>query len=345
MSASRLVLAVVAAAVAGLSPALSAADRPVAWVRAGDADFERDLNAHAAHGLRLAAVSDGLPCALAVLQAPERVTPPPAYRVVREGELAKALPDLVAEGFVPVASAITFGTRRQVVFERTAAPRADDEWRLVEFEKLEDLDGALAAQAADGFQARLLVRPPFRSWPGLSERGMVLAARPAGGAARTSRVIVGTRRDLKDVIEPVAAATRDGWSLDVLGTSARDGGRDGRRERLVVALSRGDTPPSPGRPVTVERSLFGMIGAGVPLGAALSWDGYAFAWAPAERRQIWASPMRLSDAEATCAGIELRMRLFATRDERSTIVALVGRPLTTGGYEAVVVTADRLGPE
>ena len=332
----------VLAGVLALSPALGAVDRVVVWVRAGDADFERDLNLNAARGLRLAAISDGLPCTVAALQAPERETPTLSYRVVREGELAGALPALTAEGFVPASSARTFGTRHQVVFERTTPPRQDGEWRLIAFEKIEDLEGALAAAAAEGFRARLLVRLPFRSFPGLSERGLVLAARPRDGAARTTRVLVGSKSDLKDVIAPLAAATKDGWSLDVMGSSARDGGRDGRRERLVLALSRGDAPAAPARPITLERSLFGMIGGGIPAGASSFWDAYAFAWTPAERRQIWASPIRLSDSEAQCGGLELRMRLQAPRDQRSTIVALVGRPLTTGGYELVVVTADQL---
>ena len=98
----------------------------------------------------------------------------------------------------------------QVVFERTTPARAAGAWRLVEFEKLEDLDAALAAAAAEGFRPRLLVRPPFRSWPGLSERGLVLAAGAAGRRRPESRVLVGTKRDLKDVAPPLTTATADG---------------------------------------------------------------------------------------------------------------------------------------
>ncbi len=323
---------------------LEAQDRRVAWVRAGDADFERDLNAHAGKGLRLAAISDGLPCAVAVLQAPERALPPIAYRVVREGDLGEALPRLAAEGFVPVGAARTFGTRHQVVFARSGPAATPSDWRLLEFEKLEDLEGALAGASAEGFRLRLFVRPPFRSWPGLSERGLVLVERREGAAARAARVLIGTKRDLKDVIDPVAAATREGWAVDAVASSARDGGRDGRRERLIVAMSRGDAPPADRPPpVTIERSLFGMIGGGVPVGAASFWDAYAFAWTPAARRQIWASPVRLSEREAQCAGLEWTLSWRSGRDERSTVVALVGRPVTTGGFELVVVTEDRLG--
>jgi hypothetical protein len=343
VSKRRAVTAVIVAAIAGLAPALLAADRAVVWVRAGDADFERDLNTQASRGLRLAAISDGLPCAVAALQAPERPAPPVAYRVVREGDLARALPGLVAEGFVPTASARTFGTRHQVVFERSTPVAVDGEWRVVEFDKLEDIDGALSAAAADGFRARVLVRLPYRSFPGLSEKGLILASRAPDAPAFATRVLIGTKSDLKDVIAPVAAATKDGWNLDVMGTSARDGSRDRRRERIVLALSRGASPTTAARPITLERSLFGMIGSGIPVAAGLFWDAYAFAWTPADRRQIWASPIRLSDTDAQCAGLELRMRLHAPRDQRSTIVALVGRPLTTGGYELVVVTEDRFG--
>jgi hypothetical protein len=338
---TRLAAAAVLAAALALTPALAAADRIVVWARADDADFERDLNTNAARGLRLAAISDGLPCSVAALQTPEGTPAPVAYRVVHESKLAEALPALTAEGFVPARSArVTIGTRHQVVFERTTPAPAAEEWRLIAFEKIEELEGALTSAAADGFRARLLVRLPFRSWPGLSERGLVLAARPRDGAARSVRVLIGSKSDLKDVIAPLAAATKDGWSLDLMGSSARDGAHDGRRERLVLALSRGGAPSAPATPVTLERSLFGMIGGGVPSGAALFWDAYAFAWTPAERRQIWASPIRLSDSEAQCSGLELRMRWQAPRDQRSDIVALVGRPLTTGGYELVVVTVD-----
>ena len=111
-----------AAAVAGAAGVVRAADRAVVWVRADDRSFERDLNREAARGLRLAAISDGLPCSVAALQSPERAGAPAAYRVVPEREVAAALPDLVAQGFVPKASARTFGT---VSYTHLTLPTSD----------------------------------------------------------------------------------------------------------------------------------------------------------------------------------------------------------------------------
>lgn len=343
MPVARTIGGGVLAALLALSPSSYAAARAVVWVRADDADFERDLNQNAARGLRLAAISDGLPCSIAALQTPEGEAPPTTYRVVRENDLAKALPTLADEGFVPTRSAqVTFGTRHQVVFERAAGKGMSEEWRLVSFEKIEDLEGALSSAAAGGFRARLLVRLPLRSWAGLSERGLVLTARPRDSAARTVKVLVGTKSDLKDAIAPLADATKAGWDLDVVASSSRDGARDGRRERLVMALSRGDGAAAGARPVTLSRSTFGMIGRAIPIAAVPFWDQFAFAWTPAERRQIWASPIRLSEADSQCGGLETRMRWKAPDEQRSTIVSLIARKLSTGGYELVVVTADRL---
>ena len=156
--------------------ATNRADRSVAWVRA-DGGLERGLNANGARGLRLAAVSDGLPCSVAVMQAPDGRPEPTEYRVVLDRDLAAALPGLVDDGFVPRASARTTGTRHQVVFERTATRAPALDWQVVTFDKLDDLAAALAPAAAEGYRARLLVRVPFRSWPGLSEAGMVCWSR------------------------------------------------------------------------------------------------------------------------------------------------------------------------
>jgi len=339
--------AVVAGVIVGLLGAvpvgLGAADRAVVWLRAGERNLERDLNREAARGFRLAAISDGLPCTVAALQTAEPAGPSAAYRVVPERELAAALPDLVAEGFVPMATARMVGTRHQVVFERTTATRPQGEWRVIEFEKLEDLDGALALAASDGFHVKFVVRAPFRSWPGLSEKGLVLAMKASGAGARQSRVLTGTKRDLEDVTAPLAAATSDGWTLDGLLTSSRDGGRDTRRERVVLMLSRGGDAKA-GPAVGIDRhTSFGLFGKGVLAGAGLFWNDYLTAWVPTDRRQNWASPVQLSALEASCSGIEFKLRFDGMNDQAWNIVALLAKRREPGGYELVVVTEQRFG--
>ena len=332
-----------AVALSGAPDGVRAADRAVVWLLAGERNFERDLNREAARGFRLAAISDGLPCSVAALQMAESAGGLVAYRVVPERELAAALPELVAQGFVPAATARMVGTRHQVVFERTTATRAQGEWRVIEFEKLEDLDGALAAAASDGFQVKFAVRPPFRSWPGLSEKGLVLTMKATGAGARQSRVLVGTKRDLKDVTAPLAAATAEGWTLDGLLTSARDGGRELRRERVVLMLSRGSDAPA-GPAVGIERhTSFGLFGKGALAGAGLFWNDYLTAWVPTDRRQNWATPIQLSPLEASCAGIEFKLRFDGMKDQTWNIVALLAKPREPGGYELVVVTEQRVG--
>ncbi len=340
---TRACVGFVVAAVLAAPRWLDAADRAVVWVLAQDRGLERDLNREAARGLRLAAVSDGLPCTVAALQAPETAGPAASYRVVGDREVAAALPALVAEGFVPKASARMVGTRHQVVFERAGVPAAAAEWRAVEFEKLEDLDGALASAARDGFQVGLAVRAPFRSWPGLSEPGLVLARKAAtAGPARESRVLVGSNRDLKDVIEPLKTATAQGWTLDGVLTSARDGGRDGRRERVVLMLSRAPgAAAGTGAGIERHRSC-GIFGAGARVGAGLFWNDYLPAGAPDERRQIWATPIALSAQEAGCAGIGLKLRFDGMRDQTWDIVALLAKPKEPAGYELAVVTENKL---
>ena len=335
-------LAGIAAAVM-LAPGIYAADRAVVWMSATERTFERELNTHAARGLRLAATSDGLPCTVAVMQAPERAGAPAAYRVVQERELAAALDALIDEGFVPRASARTIGTRHQVVFERTTPTRPPGDWRLIAFDKLEDLEPALVAAAGEGFQVRLVVRAPFRSWPGLSEKGLVLAMKPPSGPARQARVLVGANRDLKDVAGALRTATAEGWSLDGVLTSARDGSRDARRERVVLILSRAGAASAASAASIERHTSFGIFGSGTVLGTGVFWNDYLTAWTPAGRRQIWASPIQLSGLEANCVGFEFKLRIDGMNDQAHDIVALLAKPRTTGGYELVVVTEQRLG--
>lgn len=344
----RVVAGSVCAAAVALSGAWSgvpAADRAVVWVRTDDGDFERDLNREAARGLRLAAISDGLPCSVAALQAPENAGAPAAYRVVVDRDLAAGLGALTEQGFVPKGAARFAGTRHHVVFERTTPARPAGEWRLIEFEEIDKLEAALAPALEEGFQARLLVRPAFRSWPGLSERGMILAAKPPQGKTRDLRLVIGTKRNVEEPAKAVAAATADGYTLDLLFTSSRDGSRDLRRERLMAVMSREQGSAARGPAVTIERATsFGMVGSGPLAGSGAFWNDYLFAWTPAPRRQLWASPVRLSESEAKCAGIELRLRLDAPRDSVHSIVAAVATPMDTGkGFQLLIVTEDRLG--
>jgi hypothetical protein len=320
------------------------ADRALYWTTASDAGLERELNTYGARGLRVAATSDGLPCTVTVMQTPERAPAPVAYRVVADKDLGAAIASLPETGFVPVVAHRSLSTREMVIFERVSAERAAPPWRLIEFAQLEELEGALAAAARDGFQARVVVRPAFRSWPGLSKKGMVLAVRAGSGAPREARVLVGTSRNVDNIAKELSALTAAGWTLDGLFSSARDGSRDGkretRRERLVAMLSRDPAAKLPEvKDIKLERtSSFGIFGSGLSAGAAPFWNEYVYAWTPAPRHHTWASPIRLSDSEAQCAGLSFKLRIDAPRDHTWSIVGLIARPLETGGYELIYLT-------
>ena len=80
-----------------------------------------------------------------------------------------------------------------------------------------------------------------------------------------------------------------------------------------------------------------------PLGTAPFWDDdYVHVWSPAERRQTWASPIRLSDNEANCIGLSFRLRIDAPRDQSSDIVGLAAKKVLNG-YELIYLTDQRLG--
>ncbi|MCC6990458.1 MAG: hypothetical protein IT181_15735 [Acidobacteria bacterium] len=338
VGAGAVMLALVAA---GASAA--AADRALGWFRAGGGALARELENGARRGLRLAAVSDGLPCSVGVLQAPAMSGAAVEYRVVADRDLAGALDGLVGQGFMPVASTRTFGARHEVAFERQTPPRPAAAWRLVEFEKLEDLPAAVSAAAADGYRATRLVRPAFRSWPGLSERGLLLAVKAADAPARESRVVFATKKNVEDMAAEVASVTKTGWEFDLLFSNTRDGSGTGRRERATVVLSKPRTGTVPPAPVTIERrSSFGMVGDEV-VGAAAYWDEYLFATIDRDRRQAWASPISIGAGDADCGPLGLGFRFDAPRDQTSDIVALVAKPSPTGGFELVVVTNQRLG--
>jgi len=320
----------------------AAADRPIAWIRSGGGSFERELADGARRGLRLAAVSDGLPCSVSVLQAPEPAGAPADYRVVADRELGASLEGLIAEGFVPVASTRTFGTRHEIAFERRGSRPTPGRWTLVEFEKLDGLEAAVAAVAAEGFRPRLLVRPAFRSWPGLSEKGLLLAEHTAG--PRDVRVLMASRKNVDRLTADVSAATSDGWELDLLFTNTSDGGASGRRERATVVLSKPRSGgPASGPSVKVERrSSFGMVGGEV-LGAAAYWDEYLIASRDRDRQQAWATPVRLGKNDADCGPLGLGFRFDAPRDQAWDVVALVAKPVPSGDYELIVVTHQRFG--
>jgi len=321
----------------------------VAWVIvANEGAAERELNAQAARGLRLATVTDGLACAVAVMQTPD----PPAkqeaaYRLVADRDLAAALPGLADEGYEPKGMVRRPGGRAQVIWERTPRGRElrTSEWRLVEFANPDTLETDLAAAAKDGFRPRLLARTALRSWPGLSEKGLLIVGKPAVGKPREVRVVRGTRRDVDDLAKEVEALGAQGWSLDVSFSSSRDGTRDARRERAYLLFSREVGGREPATAIRAARSSsWGMVGSGEPVAAMTYWNDFLFLWRPAERRQMWASPIRLSAMEANCGGLGLKLRIDGQREERSTIVGAVARPVQgTDGFELVVILDERLG--
>lgn len=338
----RLLIVTAATSIAWLSgDAAATADRAVVWTTSSEAALERELNAGAARGLRLAAVSDGLPCTVAALQAPERPLPSLSYRVVADRDLDARLAPLVAEGYVPRLPHRRQAGRAHVVFERGGAEKTASTWRTIEFVDLNALPGALEAAAAEGFQARLLARYPLRSWPGLSERGLILASRTAA-TSREVRAVIGQSNRIDGAAKDVATAAAAGFGLDLFFTGSRDGSPALRRERMVAVMSRAAGSAAP-RPVKIEKSTsFGMFGSGEPLGAAPFWDdSYVYAFAPADRRQIWASPIRLSADEAACGRVEWKLRADAPRDLTWSIIGLAARKLSTGGYELVYVTDQR----
>lgn len=333
------VAALVASAPLATSHAAARADRALAWLTASGAALERELNNYAARGLRAAAVSEGLPCAVTVMQAPATAGGAAQYRVVQDRNLAGALSELPDAGFEPrFAPRMSVG-RAEVIFERVEGVRAVASWRLIEFADLDALEPALAAAARDGYQPRLLARAFLKSWPGLSEKGLLLAARTANGAPRDAKVVVGTSRNVDQIAKTVADATTAGWHIDLLMSSARDGSRELRRERIVAVMTRPSSGVTSGPKATIERSSsFGVFGKGPLAGAVPFWNEYAFAWTPAERRQVWASPIRLSADQGRCIGLDLKLRVDAPRDQTWSIVGLIARPLDIGGFELVYLT-------
>jgi hypothetical protein len=320
----------------------AAADRPIAWLRSGYGTLERELNREAARGLRFAAASDGLPsCSIVAMQAPDKAGAKAEYRVVTDKDLPGALGGLVEQGFVPRGSARGLGLRHDVVFERTTPARPAGEWRLVEFEKVEDLQTALTEAAGEGFRAAMLVRPAFRSWPGLSERGMVLAQKAPGAAPLDVQVFMATKKNVDDLARDVATATSSGWQFDLLFAHARDGGAKGRRERAAVVLSKPRSGAAPAVPVTIERrASFGLLGD-VVVGAAGYWDEVLVASTTGARRQAWASPVRLGARDVDCGPLGLGFRFDAPRDQVWSITRLVARPLSAEGDYEILVVSDQ----
>jgi len=334
---------------AAVDSAAARADRQVAWVIvANEAAAERELNAHAARGLRFATASDGLACGVAVMQTPDPpVTGTASYRLVADRDLPTALPDLTDDGYEPRGLVRRQGGRAHVIWERGG--RGPDlgvaEWRLVEFANPDTLEADLAMAAGDGFQPRLLARTALRSWPGLSEKGLVLMGRAAAGGPREVRVLRGTRRDVDDLAKEVESLGAQGWSLDVAFSSSRDGSREARRERVYLVFSREVGRSGAATPVRLVRSSsWGLVASGRPLAAMTYWNDFLFAYRPEERRQMWASPIRLSAMEANCAGLSFKLRVDGGREQRSTIVGAVARPLQgTSDVELVVILDERIG--
>lgn len=343
------IAAAIDASSAAVDSGAATADRQVAWVVvANEASAERELNAHAARGLRFATASDGLACGVAVMQTPDPpLTGPASYRLVADRDLAAALPELTEGGYEPRGLVRRQGGRAHVIWERGERAREPRiaAWRLVEFANPDTLEADLAMAAGDGFQPRLLARTALRSWPGLSEKGLLLMGKAAAGAPRELRVLRGTKRDVDDLSKDVDALGAQGWTLDVAFTSSRDGSRDARRERAYLVFSRAVGGREPAAAIRLERSSsWGMIGSGVPVAAMNYWNDFLVAYRPAERRQMWASPIRLSAMEANCAGLAFKLRLDGGREQRSTIVAVVARSRPgTSDMELVVVLDERIG--
>jgi len=324
------------------------ADRDVAWiVVANESVVEREMNAQAALGMRLAAVTDGLPCQVAIMQTPAMLGGGNAsYRLVVDRDLIQSLPNLASEGFEPRGGVRRPGGRTHVVWERSAAAgnARVAEWRAIEFSNPDALEKDLAETVQAGFRPRSLARTAFRSWPGLSEKGLIIAGRRADAKPRDVRVLRGTSRNVDELTKSVEALTSEGWSLDLAFTSSRDGNPNTRRERAYLVFSR-EVGTRAAEPLRLTRSSsWGMVGDGEPVAAAPYWNDFLFAWKPAPRRQIWATPIRLTSFEASCGGLAMKLRIDGQRDQRSTIVAAIARPVQgTDGYELVLVLDERLG--
>src|SRR5262249_399752 len=138
-------------------------------------------------------------------------------------------------------------------------------------------------------------RYPLKSWMGLSEKGQILLAKHKGAKPRDVRVVAGQSRNVGDLAKAVAEAAKSGFDFDLLATGSRDGSQTLRRDRVHVVLSR-ETGGAAGRAIQVDREAsFGTFGSGIPLGTAPFWDdSYIHVWSPADRRQTWASPIRVT---------------------------------------------------
>ena len=326
----------------------TAADRDVAWiVVANEGSTAREMNAQAARGLRLATVTEGLACPVAVMQTPDPPAPGAAsYRLVSDRELAAELPALTDEGWEPRGLIHRLGGRAHVIWERRDRTREARiaAWRAIEFSNPDTLEADLAAAAQEGFQPRLLARHYLRSWPGLSEKGLLLLGQRAGAKPREIRVLRGTKRDVDDLAKEVDALTSAGWGLDVAFTSSRDGNRTTRRERAYLIFSREAGANGPGTPLRLVRATsWGMVGAGEPVFGAAYWHDFLFIFRQAERRQSWATPIRLTAFEAQCGGLAMKLRIDGQREERSTIVGAAARPVQgTDGIELILLLDERL---
>lgn len=326
-------------------------DRRVVWVTgATDRAAERTINDHASRGLRVAAAADGLTCPAIVLQSALAADAARRhYRVVEDNDLAAALPDLTEQAYQPRVVVRRPGTRTDVVWEQAdtgASGAGTTTWRLSEFANPDTLDADLAAVAADGFRPHLLARPYFRSWPGLSEKGLILSQHRAGAAAREVRVLRATRREVDALGKELETLTAQGWEFDLAFTSSRDGSRTTRRERFFVVLSRETgRAAADATPIRLLRTRsWGLIASGTLLFSGVYWDDFVFIYRPEDRRQIWATALRLSPAEADCVGLSTRLRVDGRNEERSSITSALARPLAgTKDMELVVTVEERLG--
>ncbi|MEZ5289596.1 MAG: hypothetical protein R2745_00795 [Vicinamibacterales bacterium] len=322
------------------APSARVAARDLRWAPAVDGRLARELNGYARRGFRLAAISDGLPCEIAAVQAQDG--PPRAfeYRLVPARGIPADLAALVADGWVPRGT--THGAVPDAVVLERATPReTSGAWRVVEFESYSTLARALAPAAAEGFRPRLVLRQPFGGLFGRGRTtGVVAAARAEGADPREVTVLSGAKGDLEDLGAPVAEATRAGWQFDLVQTPRTT---PDRRTVAHVVLSRtraGAAAARAGDVVTVSTPSI-ALGVGRVLGIAPYQDRYVTATVPVDLASGVTTTERawLGPSDATCPPVGGFRDFHPPRRAGDDVVAVVARPSDRqgGGYDVLVV--------
>jgi len=319
-------------------PAARAANRDLRWEPAYDRNLARELNGYARRGFRLAAISEGLPCEIAAVQAQEGEPRAFEYRVQSPLAVPADLEPLFADGWVP--RGMTHGVGMDAVVLERATPRGPSKtWRAVAFESAATMERDLGRAAADGFRPRLVVRHPFEGLFGRGKApGVVALAKVEGAGPRDTKVLRGSRRTLDDVAPAVAEATRGGWEVDLVYTPRAT---PDRREVAFALLS--TARASPGRGALVRLSPMSIaMPTGRVLGIAPFFDGYVVATSDA-----FEPPYRFTTSErfllvpenAKCPLLGTFRDFHPPRRTEHDVVALVARPSdrSAGGYDVLVV--------